>query len=270
VSKLSQRSWRSGFVAIALSLMAHVLGARLLSAPTSASHAPQLAVIELVSTAPVQVTPREEPPPPPRARVVTVARANHQKPVETKDVAEHDNRAQPASNASETPAEKADEEVDEQAEEQAGATDAPEPNGSAGTQAEATGAGGPARSAMAISASLDTNASEYAAFFNRLKKSVADEWKPGEVIKRYAAGPSLASRDSSHATVLAIVLDEQGRVSQAEVEQSCGYGFLDMESIAALKRAAPFSRPPAGLLDQDRHIRFRYRFDIVGRQLGMR
>ena len=65
-----------------------------------------------------------------------------------------------------------------------------------------------------------------------------------------------------------MTLDDEGRVSDIRVSQSCGVDFLDEEAVAAFERAQPFPNPPTGLFDEDRHVRFRFGGTYVGAKKG--
>jgi TonB family protein len=108
--------------------------------------------------------------------------------------------------------------------------------------------------------SLNTREFKYALFFNRLKQKVGQAWHPHDAILRSEAAPSIWSR--SMATVVDVALSDTGRVAKIVVVQSSGFDFLDDESLAAFRRAAPFESPPAELLDPSRQVRFHYTFHI--------
>ena len=59
-------------------------------------------------------------------------------------------------------------------------------------------------------------------------------------------------------TILTIVLDRAGSVSDLSVEKSCGVEFLDEEAMAAFRRAQPFNNPPAALLDEQGQVKFSF------------
>jgi TonB family protein len=107
---------------------------------------------------------------------------------------------------------------------------------------------------------LNTREFKYAAFFNRVKQRVGEQWRPNDEIRRHDPNGRVASR--RRITVVDVTLDDGGRVSQIQVSQSCGVDFLDQEAVAAFERAQPFPNPPTGLFDQDRHVRFRFGFHI--------
>ncbi len=107
---------------------------------------------------------------------------------------------------------------------------------------------------------LNTREYKYAAFFNRVKQRVGEQWRPNDEMRRKDLRGHAASR--TRITVVDVTLDEEGRVSDVHVSQSCGVDFLDVEAVAAFQRAQPFPNPPTGLFDEDRRIRFRFGFHI--------
>jgi TonB family protein len=107
---------------------------------------------------------------------------------------------------------------------------------------------------------LNTREFKYAGFFNRVKQRVGEQWRPNDEIRRRDPRGHATSR--RRITVVDVTLDDEGRVSDIQVSQSCGIDFLDQEAVAAFERAQPFPNPPTGLFDQDRHVRFRFGFHI--------
>jgi TonB family protein len=106
---------------------------------------------------------------------------------------------------------------------------------------------------------LNTREWKYAGFFNRVKQSVGEHWDPGTVMRRRdPSGQIYGWRDRR--TVLTIVLDHSGGLSDLSVEKSCGVDFLDEEAMAAFRRAQPFSNPPAALLDEQGQVKFSFGF----------
>ena len=61
-------------------------------------------------------------------------------------------------------------------------------------------------------------------------------------------------------TVLNVVLDSDGELSDVTVARSSGVGFLDDEAVHAFQLASPFPNPPHGLLETDGSIRFQFGF----------
>ncbi len=106
---------------------------------------------------------------------------------------------------------------------------------------------------------LNTREFKYASFFNRVKQSVGTHWNPNATLmRRDPTGATYAGRDRH--TLLNVTLDERGRVASISIEKSCGLEFLDMEAVESFKRAQPFPNPPAGLLEDDSKVRFKFGF----------
>jgi TonB family protein len=102
---------------------------------------------------------------------------------------------------------------------------------------------------------------KYASFFNRLKRSVSQHWKPlAEVQRRDPTGNIYGYR--TRVTVLTITLNADGTLQDVQVKQSSGVDFLDKEALAAFQRAEPFPNPPKGLIDSTGHIVFPFGFHI--------
>jgi TonB family protein len=117
---------------------------------------------------------------------------------------------------------------------------------------------------------LSTREWKYASFFNRVKQSVGQKWSPSDSMRqRDPTGNVYGGRDRY--TILAITLDEHGRLKDAWVEKSSGLDFLDLEAVKAFERAQPFPNPPPGILAADQTIRFQFGFflELTGRP-GMR
>jgi TonB family protein len=106
---------------------------------------------------------------------------------------------------------------------------------------------------------LNTREFKYASFFNRVKQSVGMHWNPNATLmRRDPTGTTYSGRDRH--TLLSVTLDERGRVANISIEKSCGLEFLDMEAVESFKRAQPFPNPPAGLLEDDSKVRFKFGF----------
>jgi TonB family protein len=106
---------------------------------------------------------------------------------------------------------------------------------------------------------LNTREWKYASFFNRVKQSVGMQWNPNAaLIRRDPTGQTYAGRDRH--TLLNVTLDESGRVAEIRIEKSCGLDFLDLEAVESFKRAQPFPNPPAGLLEDDAKVHFKFGF----------
>ena len=145
----------------------------------------------------------------------------------------------------------------------AGVPDAPNLPGSAGVPGTTVGAA-PNDFLQSVPIGdgtfLNTREFKYASFFNRVKQRVGEQWRPSDELRR--KDPRGHATSHSRITVVDVTLDDEGRVSDIRVSQSCGIDFLDEEAVAAFERAQPFPNPPTGLFDEDRHVRFRFGFHL--------
>ena len=106
---------------------------------------------------------------------------------------------------------------------------------------------------------LNTREWKYASFFNRLKQRVAEQWNPSKVLQmRDPTGNTYSGRDRQ--TLLAITMDQSGRVTDVKVEKSSGLDFLDLEAVQSFERAQPFPNPPAGLMGPENTVTFNFGF----------
>ena len=106
---------------------------------------------------------------------------------------------------------------------------------------------------------LNTREWKYASFFNRVKQSVGQQWRPQSTLR--LRDPTLqiyGGRDRY--TIVQVTLSPEGRLKDVYVEKSCGVDFLDLEAIKAFERASPFPNPPPGLLAADSTVRFQFGF----------
>lgn len=106
---------------------------------------------------------------------------------------------------------------------------------------------------------LNSKEFRYATFFNRVKRGVSDHWNPGEVYLRHDPYGNIYGVKDRY-TVLTVVLDSDGGLSDVSVAHSSGVGFLDDEAVHAFQLASPFPNPPQGLLENDGLIRFQFGF----------
>lgn len=117
---------------------------------------------------------------------------------------------------------------------------------------------------------LNTRQWKYASFFNRVKQSINNHWNPGDQLRlRDPTGQIYGGRDRY--TILAVTLDEKGRLKDTYVEKSSGLDFLDLEAVKAFERAQPFPNPPPGLLAADSTVKFQFGFMLeLGGRPGLR
>jgi TonB family protein len=106
---------------------------------------------------------------------------------------------------------------------------------------------------------LNSKRWKFASFFNRIKRAVADHWRPDvEYRRRDPSGNVYGLRD--RITVLRVSLKPDGSLAGVLVEQPCGVDFLDDEAITAFREAQPFPNPPRQLIDESGTIQFRFAF----------
>lgn len=102
---------------------------------------------------------------------------------------------------------------------------------------------------------------KFAAFFNRMKSQVREEWHPDQLLSRHdPSGNIYGAKD--RVTMLRVQLSLDGKVADVSVLSSCGVEFLDEEAMSAFRRAQPFSNPPEQLAEPDGMIRFRFGFVV--------
>jgi TonB family protein len=91
-------------------------------------------------------------------------------------------------------------------------------------------------------------------FFTAFKKSVGSRWRPEALMPAERLGAAHGYGDRYTETCLRV--DGGGRLADATVRQSSGLGVLDDAVLEALRTAAPFERPPAGLAAPDGSLSF--------------
>jgi TonB family protein len=106
---------------------------------------------------------------------------------------------------------------------------------------------------------LNTRASKYASFFNRVKNSVQEHWHAVDVHRMHDPyGRVYGVRD--RITVVSVTLNPDGTLDDIQIEKNSGVAFLDEVALRAFREAQPFPNPPRGLRDPDGRIRFRFGF----------
>jgi TonB family protein len=116
------------------------------------------------------------------------------------------------------------------------------------------------------STALNAKKWKHAPFFNRVKRSVQNEWHPDVVYMRHdPSGNVYGVKD--RVTVLRIHLQPDGKLAAWTLLQSSGVDFLDDEAIDAFRKAAPFPNPPRDLVETDGqiHFNFAFIFELSGR-----
>lgn len=108
---------------------------------------------------------------------------------------------------------------------------------------------------------LNSKKWKFAAFFNRMKALVRDEWHPDQLLSRHdPSGNIYGNKD--RVTVLKVELRLDGRVQEVGVHKGSGVEFLDEEAQSAFRRAQPFENPPQALAEPDGIIRFKFAFIV--------
>lgn len=102
----------------------------------------------------------------------------------------------------------------------------------------------------------------HAPFFNRVQEQVEQYWRPGdEYIEHDPTGNIYGYRDRE--TIIKVVLNRDGTLRNAYVIEESGAAFLDDEAREAIEQAAPFPRPPQGLVDPETAVvAFRFSFTV--------
>ncbi len=106
---------------------------------------------------------------------------------------------------------------------------------------------------------LNSREFRYATFFNRIKRGVSENWRPGQAYVRHDPYGNIYGVKDRY-TVLAVRLDAEGDLKDVSVAESSGVGFLDDAAITAFQGASPFPNPPTGLVESDGTIRFQFGF----------
>lgn len=95
---------------------------------------------------------------------------------------------------------------------------------------------------------LNSRRFKYASFFNRVRDQIAKEWRPAQVHRAHDPDGSKYGEKPRY-TRLHISLNADGSLRKISLAKSCGADFLDEEAIRSVRAAAPFSNPPAGLVE---------------------
>lgn len=93
---------------------------------------------------------------------------------------------------------------------------------------------------------LNTFEWKYAAYFNRIKDSIALIWSPLSQMKRYDPAGALIG-NQLRLTILEITIDPLGHVIHNRVKQSSGVFYLDEEAVRAFNDVGFFPHPPKAL-----------------------
>lgn len=122
------------------------------------------------------------------------------------------------------------------------------------------------KTATAAQTQLNAFEWKHAAYFNRIKETVARIWSPILQMRRYDPAGALIGR-SERTTLVEITLDLSGAVIAAEVKSPSGIFYLDDEAVHAFKKAAQFPNPPKALFAEKDNFSFTFGF-VVSLQKG--
>lgn len=115
---------------------------------------------------------------------------------------------------------------------------------------------------------LNTKSWKYATYFNRIRESVGNAWRPLKELDRRDPDRSLYLF-KDRLTVLSVTLDEKGALKDVKVVRSSNVDFLDRVAVEAFEQAQPFSNPPAGLVNAQGEIRYVLGFEVYGARPGL-
>ena len=90
-------------------------------------------------------------------------------------------------------------------------------------------------------------AANFGPFFRRGIEALRGNWHPERVLRTLGDDPTALCGRERRETFAVAVLDKQGSVVDVEIKNPSGCPQLDVEAVAAFKRAAKFPFPPAGL-----------------------
>jgi len=96
-------------------------------------------------------------------------------------------------------------------------------------------------------------------FFNTVRNRVRKHWQPAAVYRRRdPTGKVYGIKD--RLTVVQVTLAPDGKLQRLTTVKDSGIDFLDVEARRALRKAAPFTNPPRGLIDRHKVITFQFGF----------
>ncbi len=96
-------------------------------------------------------------------------------------------------------------------------------------------------------------------FFNTVKNRVRKHWHPASVYRRRdPTGKVYGIKD--RLTVVQVTLSANGKLQRLTTVKDSGVDFLDVEARRALRKAAPFTNPPTGLVNKHNAITFQFGF----------
>jgi TonB family protein len=113
------------------------------------------------------------------------------------------------------------------------------------------------------STALNAKHFKFAPFFNRMRRAVADEWRPDVdvlMLRHDPTGHVYGSRD--RITLVRVHLRPDGSVEDVTLLESSGVAFLDEAARDSFRRAGPFVNPPTQLVEADGLIHFNFGFCV--------
>lgn len=113
---------------------------------------------------------------------------------------------------------------------------------------------------------LNSRRWKYASFFNRVRNSIGEHWQP-EVVHAARDPEGRIHGTKTRVTKLLIKLNPDGSLKSIRSAKKSGVGYLDEEAIRAVRAAAPFANPPAGLVSSNTGLiefYFGFIFEING------
>jgi TonB family protein len=113
--------------------------------------------------------------------------------------------------------------------------------------------------------SLNAKGWVHATFFNRLKRTVAQNWDPSSVMRRRDPNGSRFG-SKPRITEVRVALTKTGALAKIVVVSSSGLPELDDEAVRAFHAAAPFVNPPGQLVNSDGLIVFAFGFYLEAGQ----
>lgn len=116
---------------------------------------------------------------------------------------------------------------------------------------------------------LNTRSWKYASYFNRIKESVGTTWNPRRVLDQRDPDRTIYAFKDRY-TLLAVTLDDQGRLKDLAVARSSNVDFLDRTAMESFRKAQPFANPPSGVVDGSGEIKFHFGFYLEMGGPGLR
>jgi TonB family protein len=99
----------------------------------------------------------------------------------------------------------------------------------------------------------------HAGFFNRIKEKIGKNWSPQNQIARYdPQGQLLGNKD--RVTILRITIDQNGNLTNLELQKSSQVAYLDEEALNSFKNSQPFLFPPKELFNNEKTFSFEFGF----------